>query len=346
MSKFRVLQMKKLNFERRTSSLRRRLSDHQRLIKVIGSQDYPRLSRILNISMTHGFGPLGITDHLKRAAAGVYAPRGHYTEREIDLAFLSKGIGGTRLLYALCKAYGMAARSTLAKVRKIPRVLPSVGIPTEHEVTFNIDAMFNPNVKPAPPKTVSGRVPGLVLQVDGIALEERCRYLRESHSIIGVCREHSIGLGLQVKDVESIRRVSDALHDPDAPVRCHYGKDGTVVAIAPYARSDHYSAIPIVVSASCKMEKGAELARWLGMVIDVWEKHESGGKAHGEVWALASDGDSAYRVAKHKLCMTEVVDPESALGVLMHCLPGLNCTTGRNMVIATCDPKHVIKRQF
>ena len=281
----------------------------------------------------------------ERAAAGVYAPRGHYTEREIDLAFLSKGIGGTRLLFALCKAYGMAARSTLAKVRKIPRVLPSLGIPTEHEVAFNINAMFNPDVKPVPSKTVSGRLPGLVLQVDGVALEERCRYLRESRSIIGVCREHSVGLGLQVKDVDSIRRVSDALHDPDAPVRCHYGKDGTVVAIAPYARSDHYSAIPIVVSASCKSEKGHDLARWLGMVVSVWENHECGGEAHGDVWALASDGDSAYRVAKHKLCTSEVVNPESPLGVLMHRLPGLNCATGKNTVIATCDPKHVIKRQ-
>ncbi|KAI1781848.1 hypothetical protein LXA43DRAFT_958147 [Ganoderma leucocontextum] len=331
-------------FRRRTSSLRRRLSDHQRLIKLIASREYARLSRILNISIAHGLGAPGIARQLERAAAGVYTPRGHYTEREMDLAFLSKSIGGSRLLFALCKAYGMAARSTLAKVRKIPRVLPSVGIPTEHEVALNISAMFDPAVKPVPPVTATGRLPGLVLQVDGVALEERCRYLRESRSVIGVCREHSIGLGLQVKDVESIRRVSDALHDPDADVKCHYGKDGTVVAIAPYARSDHYSAIPIVVSASCKSEKGDDLARWLGMVVGVWEKHESGGKAHGDVWALASDGDSAFRVAKHKLCTTEVVNPDLPLGVLMHRLPGLNCTTGKNMVIATCDPKHIIKR--
>ncbi|KAI1781589.1 hypothetical protein LXA43DRAFT_1070016 [Ganoderma leucocontextum] len=343
MSKYRVLQMKKLNFERRTSSLRRRLTDHQRLTKLIASHEYVRLTRILNISLTHGLGAPGIARQLEKAAAGVYTPRGHYTEREMDLAFLSKSIGGPRLLHALCKAYGMAARSTLSKARKIPRVLPSIGVPTEHEVSLNISAMFDPTVKPVPPPTATGQLPGMVLQVDGVAMEERCRYLRESRSIVGVCREHSVGIGMEVKDVESIKQVADALHNPDAELKCHYGKDGTVVAIAPYARADHYSAIPIVVSPSCKSEKGAQLARWLDMVVNVWEKHESGGKTHGNVWALATDGDSTYRAAKHKLCTTEVINPDSALGVLMHRLPGLNCEAGANMLIATCDPKHVIK---
>lgn len=82
-----------------------------------------------------------------------------------------------------------------------------------------------------------------------------------------------------------------------------FGSEATVVAIAPYAQDDYYTPVPIVVSPSDKTEKAPELAVWMQTVLDTWKTHEFGEKVNGPIWALASDGDSTYRAAKHIICM-------------------------------------------
>ena len=114
--------------------------------------------------------------------------------------------------------------------------------------------------------------------------------------------------------------------------------------IAPYAQVDHYSPVPIVASPSDKTEKGADLAQWIQIVLDAWKGHEFGEKTHGPIWALASDGDPSYCVAKHRLCMAEKLDGNSPLGQILSPLLGLNCYTSCDKVTSTCDPKHILKR--
>ena len=192
--------------------------------------------------------------------------------------------------------------------------------------------------------SLKGRGLGLVLAIDGVTIEERCRWLRKKRSIVGVCWEHSVGIGLQVKGPEMIRRIADAL-DPGQQ-RCHYRKDGTVVAVTLYGQTDHYSAVPIVASASCKSETGEDLSQWLSTVLQTWEKHKYGGWTHGPIWAIGTDGDSAYCAAKHALCTVGTINPTTTLGVMLYQLSRMNREVGTGTVIATCDPKHVMKRQY
>lgn len=306
--------------------------------------DVKRVRLLLSVALLRGAGPHGVIAQLERAVAGVYTPRGKFGAEDLDVAFLAKAFGGSRLLYALSQAHGFASMSTIARSKVAPRIFPSISIPTAHEVSRNIDAVFNPNVKPSPTPGATGELPGVVLMTDGVAQEERCRYLSERGAVVGVCREDSHNIPLQVKDFETIKTIADALHNPENP-RCHYGKDATVVAVAPYARSDHYSATPLVVSSTCKRETGDGLARWLEVVFKTWHTHTHGAGTHGPIWAFATDGDAVYRSAKHQLCMVKQVDPGTNLGLQMHRLPGLNCYVGHNMIFGTCNPKHVIKRE-
>lgn len=80
------------------------------------------------------------------------------------------------------------------------------------------------------------------------------------------------------------------------------------------------------------------------MSIATWSSHTYGAATHGPIWTLATDGDAAYRLAKHQLCTISAVSPATALGLRMARLPGLNVYSGRDLLVATCDPKHVIKR--
>jgi len=78
-------------------------------------------------------------------------------------------------------------------------------------------------------------------------------------------------------------------------------------------------------------------------VLDVWKKHELGEKANGPIWALASDGDSTYRLAKHLICMTKKLQVSSPLANLLSNLLGFNCWTSEDGITSTCDPKHIFK---
>jgi hypothetical protein len=116
-----------------------------------------------------------------------------------------------------------------------------------------------------------------------------------------------------------------------------------VVALAPYAWQDHYTPIPIVLSPSCKAEKGADLAIWIKRVVTAWKAHEYGESLHGPIWAIASDGESSFHILKFQMCMSEIVDPLSELGKTLYCLAGINCNIGPDGISHTSDPKHVIK---
>jgi hypothetical protein len=140
--------------------------------------------------------------------------------------------------------------------------------------------------------------------------------------------------------MEDINTIKEALYKHET---IYDGKDGTVVAIASIAKSKYYAPIPLLISASCKKEKGEKLAEWLGLLLQVYRNHPYGEKVHGPIRAIASDGEASFRSARFILCMTQTLDPQSKLGKVLYQLPGLNCKTGECDVLGTCDFKHVIK---
>ncbi|KAI0368715.1 hypothetical protein BV20DRAFT_1036857 [Pilatotrama ljubarskyi] len=269
-------------------------------------------------------------------------------------------LGGSRLLYALSHSHGFPSLSTLHRCLRIPCLLPCITTPKEREISDNIASLFDPQRKPpmlirsphAPSEAEDDQArrpltAGLLLMLNGVAIEERCRYALERNSIIGLCREHSQNIRTRVTGYDVIQEAEVALHGSssgDLPT-CHYGKDATVVAIAPYARVEHYSPVPLLVSSSCKTESEDELAGWLRTVVEAWRTHLCGEHVHGPITALGSDGESTFRRARFILCLTELLDKTALLGRLLYSLPGFNCYTGPHGICGTCDPKHVIKRE-
>ncbi|KAJ6603661.1 hypothetical protein B0H10DRAFT_2315727 [Mycena sp. CBHHK59/15] len=314
---------------------------------LLASDDVPGLRRILVAALKRGASPQVIYSLLERAIAGLFTARGGFTDRDLDIAFLVKSIGGPRLLYALQKSHGLASRSTVMHSQTIPRLQASIGIPTQEEINVNISTLLNPLIKPPPANLGHDKQVGHAVLFDGVALETKCRYCPQRNAILGICREHFDRVINQVTnlqsvdDIETIRTALFSSATEDQKV-C-FGSDATVVAIAPYGRDDHYTPSPIVVSPSDKTEKGLELVKWMQTVITSWQENESGESVHGPIWSLASDGDAAYRLAKHTLCMVKKLDPELPLGKILYPLIGLNLLTSINNILWTGDPKHIWK---
>lgn len=301
------------NAKRSLATAKHRIADYQRIMMMLATNDFVSLQKLLSVSLRHGSSPAAIVTQLQRALDGLYNPWSGFTDIELDVTFIAKALGGQRLLYALQKSHGLPSYRTVQRHSPIHRLVVSIGKPSEHEFNTNIHAFLNPDIKPKPNsfKTPIGKsiIPGNVLMFDGIALEGRCRYCPKRDQVMGFCREHSQHLSMTCDSVETIEGYRDLV---DKGKLC-YGSEATCVAIAPYAQSDHYTPVPLVLSPS-ETEKGAELKTWIQDLLHSWESHEYGAASHGPIWALASDGDSSYRLAKHLLCMTTKLDDSSPLG--------------------------------
>lgn len=320
---------------RKLSTNRRNLNDYQRLLKILASNDVKRLKCVLGVALKRGCSVSAIIMRVEQAVNGLYTARGNYSERELDIAFLAKSLGGPKLLYALCRSHGLPAYRTITNHRTIPRLIPSGSVPTADEISSNITSFFCPEQRPQLPRS------GHSLLIDGVAVDERGCYDREANKVIGFCREHSVGVDRLVTGMAAVEYLADLIHKGDL----HFGSEASVVAIAAH-REDNYQAIPLVVTTKCGTETGEDCATWLRTVIAVWETNEHGAKSNGPIWSVASDGEASLRNSRFRLCMDHEVEKSSPLGSKLSRLSGMNLCTGPGDITMTADYKHAFKRTF
>jgi hypothetical protein len=167
------------------------------------------------VQLKRGVSARAIASLLQRIVDGSFAPRGGFSPRDLDISFLAKSIGGPKLLYALQKAFGIASLTTVRKTKTIPKLLPSIGVPTLEEINWNIENFLAPEIKPPPTPNANGKLPGNILVFDGVSLESKCRYCPERDAILGLRREHSYRVKTKVESFDSIEQVRVALFEPE-----------------------------------------------------------------------------------------------------------------------------------
>lgn len=320
---------------RKVSRLTHRIDDYERLFFHISVADYKNVSHVLQVAMRNGSSPSAVVSKLQLAIEKKYTPHPGTDEFALDLGCLVKAIGGPKLLFALSRAFALPSYRTIGRHRKVPQLIPSILAPSLEDAFTNISTFFSEEERPL------SDLAGHSLLIDGVALEEKCRYLRSSDSVIGLCREHAGGLDLHVQCAQSILAIEEAVH-AEKP-RAHYSSEATVVAVAPF-QSSNYSAIPLVLSGSCKAETGEGMAKWVADIIHAWNKNPNGAAARGPIWSIATDGESTMRVCRFTLCMLHELPATDSLRPFLQNLSGLNLFTGVNNITMTCDPKHVFKR--
>ena len=299
------------------------------------------VSRILSTALRNNMSIPRMIERLEDIIAGVYKPKGgNWSRRELDVAFLIKAYGGPRLLYAMQKADAYPSHSTLRTRKKIPELLVSTGQPTLMDMNSNISAFLGKEGRQPSPYA---KLIGQCLMIDGVALEEVCRYDSNQHAVLGLCHEHSTRDDSIVLTMDDINRIHDRLfktpHNP-----CHHAKDGTVAAIAPVTGEKHYYPVPVLLSGSCKTENAAALQNWISQFLHAYRHNPDGEAIHGPIYTLPTDGESTFRKVRLGLCLSEDLDRNSEMGKIIYNLPGMNCRTGPGGIIGTSDPKHTMKR--
>ncbi|KZV94398.1 hypothetical protein EXIGLDRAFT_767145 [Exidia glandulosa HHB12029] len=321
----------------------RRAREQEEIALFLSKRDVPRLRWVLTTALKRQTSPTRFLSLLIRAADGTYRARG-YSQRELDVACLAAELGGPRLLYALGRSHGLLSKRTIRRHLFIPRLLPSIGIPSADEFNTNISSFLDPEVLPAAvplESRVSDLLPGHIMMIDGVAVEPRAGYCCRRDRAVGLSRETA---GLVETKVSSLQKVEDmriALQEK----RVRFGSEATVVAVAPYTNIVHYTPIPIAVSPSDKSEDGEALLVWLRTALSCWKTHPFAQLRQGPIWSVATDGDATFRKAKHMLCTEGTIDQSSDLWDSLSTLKGFNLKTSADgQTTWTCDPKHIFKR--
>ncbi|KAF8962221.1 hypothetical protein BDZ97DRAFT_1759454 [Flammula alnicola] len=159
----------------------------------------------------------------------------------------------------------------------------SIGIPSTAEFDTNITSFLGPKGREAPNLSQHA---GQVIVIDGVAIEEAIWFDFKCACLLGICHEHSKGIKMSVDDLHDIKNVANALYTEET---CHHGKDATVLGLAPITSANNYHVTPLVLSPSCKSEKGDGLAEWIRRFIEHYHQHPYGEKVHGPIYTLATD---------------------------------------------------------
>ncbi|KAF9020763.1 hypothetical protein BDZ89DRAFT_1202201, partial [Hymenopellis radicata] len=155
----------------------------------------------------------------------------------------------------------------------------------------------------------------------------------------GLCREHAPNHDVSLKDIETVRKLARAVH---LDKTCHYGSEATVFFLGAL-REENYAAIPLIVSPSCKAEKGPQLAATITLIMNLYEIYAK--PYLGPLFMTSTDGDGVYRAAQHELLTRETPVFGTPLHTALSSLEGFNMTCGKNQVVFGPDPKHVVKRE-
>lgn len=224
--------------ERKLAPLRKKKTDYQRMVKMLIEHDIKNLRQLLAVAARRGASPEELIARLQFAIDGKYQATGGYTQKELEVAFLVKALGGPRLLYALNHSHGLPSVRTVGRKFPTLQLHPCIGQPQPHEIDDNITSMFHPSVRPLPPLLSSGKPSGHTLMTDGIAINELCRYCAKRGAVAGLCREHAsvVQSSWHIPTMEAIMKIEKDLFGEVR--KCHVGKEATVWGVAPYARTD------------------------------------------------------------------------------------------------------------
>lgn len=323
---------------------KRRAEEYEQLVFFLSKRDVPRLRWVLAAALKRGTTPTRLLSILIKAADNAYRAHG-YSQRELDIACLAVELGGPRLLYALGRSHGFLSKRTIRRHLLVPRLLPSIAVPTKSEIDTNLSSFLDPDVSPAPlplDSNVSTELPGHILLLDGVAVDARAGYCFRRDEVIGLSRETAPRISTSASSRENIEAIRLALQDQ----RVRFGSEATVVAVAPYADTEHYSPIPIALSPSDKSEDAVCLLDWLQTALRCWKEHPNAQASRGPIWSIATDGDATFRKAKHLLCTAGELDSTSPLWSQLSTLKGFNRRVSADAQTTwTCDPKHIIKRK-
>jgi hypothetical protein len=180
---------------------------HRQVLLAMSTEKVPHIDRVLRVASEQNMSLPRILELIKRAAQGLYRPKGFNEEEDLQtLLFLR--LGGQRVAEIAHRIFGIPSPNTVRQRTMIPPLLCSPSYPLETELVRNLKAVFESSL----PLLAGRPVVHIVLMLDEIAQEKRPRWCDRTNKLLGWCREHTKG---RCMDFNSITDVELLLQDMD-----------------------------------------------------------------------------------------------------------------------------------
>ncbi|KIJ59298.1 hypothetical protein HYDPIDRAFT_60297, partial [Hydnomerulius pinastri MD-312] len=320
-----------LSDSRKIKRMLSQLEDHSSLVMAMSQADIPWLRQMLQTALKNGASVCAILRMIEDALERGYKPRGHSKE-SVDLAMLVYRLGGGNLLYALNQRLALPSLRTLRNKMSFVKIAPTVGRISSESVKQNIqDVVLAPRLQTG----VTTRC-GVSILIDETALEEAAVYLNQSNCVGGLCWNHSHLIDPVLHNYQSALNIADALKSG----KVHLGKEMTVAGVHVFGEDGVY---PLIAAPTCKTEEAPDMEFIFDTLMDAWTAMGAD-KVVGDIWSVATDGDSTRRKAGHKLFLWAKIPITSPLYGVLSNLPGINMFTGNEFVTLDFDYKHIFKR--
>ncbi|KAG6907021.1 hypothetical protein DXG01_010890 [Tephrocybe rancida] len=330
------LKLRGLNMGRKLGVRNQKIAGWKRFVVALANGDIPRVQTIVRTGLRNGRSLYSMIEKLDKAAQRVYNPHG-YEQSDYERAFLIWKLGGRAAANIAHRALGTPSINTTKEHIASSPLRTSPGVPTMREMADNL-ALCHPRRVPAE----AGQqrpVLGMVMQVDEIKIQERLRWDPCSNMILGVCREHGHQCALEFRTIFQADTLLECLKSD----LVHLASEATVIAGSVLSDDPlDYSAVPYVVSPSCKRETVAQqetLLRSASLALN--ESQIANDRC---LYCLASDGDSRRRQALISICFSHDLAEDESIYALLSPLKLFNLKCGTDGLTADFDWKHVFKR--
>ncbi|KAK0451744.1 hypothetical protein EV421DRAFT_1060672 [Armillaria borealis] len=325
----RALRLQGLNSTRRLATTKAAPDHHKTWMTAIGSGKVERVDQLVRVGLKRGAGIKEMLRMYGRAAEEDYRPRS-YTEEDYMRTLLLWRLGGQRIGNIAHKALSLPAVDTVRSRSHVPMIEASPGIPQLTTIQKNIGSSFAAITEIVQKK----RIVHQSVMFDEIKCELRARWDPRTNFILGICREHSARVSLEFKSENEASLLKEALEENQV----HLATQATIGAIGLLTgESRLYSARPILLSGTCKAEKGVNHAKLIDTTVKACADTEV------RTICLASDGDPMRGEALIRLTFKHTLPENSPLQPILSGLPFMNLEVGDDDLTTDKDYKHVFK---
>ncbi|KAJ7849431.1 hypothetical protein B0H13DRAFT_2402726 [Mycena leptocephala] len=340
------LKLKNVNLANSLKAAQTHLSEFKDVFNFIAHHSVPALHRIFLNAGKKGWSAKTLRRKLQLAVDGDYHAK-NFSQYEIDLAIVLYELGGAAAVYAMNHSiFALPSLNTIQPFRRQNNIVPCVDGLRFTDISENITALFGPH------KVRNGTKSGAMTEIkpilsphtlsfDEVAAERKIDYMPATDKMAGLCTEHIAALDTVKigKNIETVEAAVTAVREG----KVHVAQEITVGAISRLSETG-YGAKPVLMAPSCKRGDWKECLRAMEIVLEAWRRSPDGEKKHGEIVAVAADGDKKRRAAMFILTMHSEILPGNPLYPFVQALLGLNLRVGRNNLTGDSDWKHLDKR--
>ena len=157
------------------------------------------IDQLICVYSGQGASCVAIMKAIQQASAGLKVQS--YTQQEIDMATVMFQTCSWKLVYTANHGLGLPSINTIWCKVQITHLLPSLRLPTSHDLWHNITK-------------VCGKSQGVLplcehsLLIDEIGAEEHPIFIKQLNSVGGLCWEHTKGINLCMTNVPALHKGS------------------------------------------------------------------------------------------------------------------------------------------